>query len=452
VNNAAPSEPLAPVHRHAAGIDLGATLHFVAVPEGRDEVSVRSFGTYTADLEGLADWLQQCGITTVAMESTGVYWVPLYEVLARRGLEVLLAEPSQLKKVPGRKSDVLDCQWIQRLHSFGLLRGSFRPADAIVVLRSYLRQREMLVQYAAAHVQHMQKALEQMNVKLTEAVSDITGATGQRIIDAILAGNRDPAALAKLRDVRCKKDEATLAFALQGNWREEHLFSLQQAVELHRVYLQKVTELDQQIEACLKTFADQSQGQPLPERPKDRRRQKRSKHEPTFDTRGLVFQMAGVDLTTIDGIGPHAALQIISEIGTDMSCWETDKHFCSWLSLCPGVNKTGGRRKSRSGKTRPSANRAAKTFRICAQSLLQADCALGAFGRRLRSRLGAPKAVTAVAHKLSKIVYGMLKHGKPYVDQGTEYYEARYRQRVVDNLQRRAKQLGFELTPTSPSP
>jgi transposase len=368
-------------------------------------------------------------------------------LLEQRGFEVVLVEPSQIKMVPGRKSDVLDCQWIQRLHSFGLLRASFRPADAIVVLRSYLRQRDMLVRYAAAHVQHMQKAMEQMNLKLTKVLSDITGLTGQRIIEAILNGRRDPAALAKLRDERCQHDEATIALALQGNWRDEHLFALRQAVALYQVYLQKLTELDEQIEACLKTFADQSKGKPLPARPRDRRRQKRGKHEPRFDTRALMHQMTGVDLTIIDGIGPHATLQLISEIGTDMSPWETEKHFCSWLTLCPGVNKTGGRKKSRSGKTRPSANRAARVLRVCAQSLLRANCALGAFGRRIKGRLGAPKAVTAVAHKLAKIVYGMLKYGKPYVDQGVEYYETRYRERTLTNLRRRAAGLGFALQP-----
>jgi len=447
VNHAAMPEPLVPVHRHAAGIDLGATVHFVAVPEGRDKECVRSFGTYTADLEALADWLAECRVATVAMESTGVYWVPLYELLEQRGFEVVLVEPSQIKKVPGRKSDVLDCQWIQRLHSFGLLRASFRPADAIVVLRSYLRQRDMLVRYAAAHVQHMQKAMEQMNLKLPEVLSDITGLTGQRIIEAILAGRRDPVALAKLRDERCRHDEATIALALQGNWRDEHLFALRQAVELYQVYLQKLTELDEQIEACLKTFADQSKGKTLPARPRNRRRQKRGKHEPKFDTRALMHQMTGVDLTIIDGIGPHAALQLVSEIGTDMNRWETEKHFCSWLTLCPGVNKTGGRKKSRGGKTRPSANRAARVLRVCAQSLLRANCALGAFGRRIKGRLGAPKAVTAVAHKLAKIVYGMLKYGKPYVDQGVEYYEARYHERLLTNLRRRAAGLGFALQP-----
>jgi transposase len=428
---------------HAAGIDVGATVHFVAVPEGADEVCVRSFGSFTADLEGLADWLTQCGVTTVAMESTGVYWIALYEVLERRGFAVLLAEPSQIQKVPGRKSDVLDCQWIQRLHSFGLLRASFRPADAIVVLRAYLRQRELLTRGAAQHTQHMQKALEQMNVKLTEVLSDVTGQTGQRIIDAILAGERDPAVLAQLRDPKCKRDVATITLALQGNWRDEHLFALRQAVELYRLYLQKIADVDEQIETYLATLADRSDPAPLPPLPKQKRQ--KGRQEPAFDVRAALYRLAGVDLSSIDGIGPYAALQIISEIGTDMSPWETEKHFCSWLALCPGVNKTGGRVKSKSGKTRPSANRVARVLRLCGQSLLRADCALGAFARRMRAKLGAPQAITAVAHKLAKIVYGMLKYGKAYVDRGAQYYDDQYRQRVVDQVRRRAEQLGLRL-------
>ncbi len=445
VSNAPSLRPsLEKMNPHASGIDVGARMHFVAVPEGRDQVSVRSFGSYTADLHALADWLEQCGVTTVAMESTGVYWIPLYELLESRGFEVLLAEPSQMKTTPGRKSDVLDCQWIQQLHTFGLLRASFRPADVMAVLRSYLRQREMLVEYASAHVQHMQKALEQMNVKLTEVIDDITGKTGMRIIEAILNGQRDPQHLAQLRDKRCKNDVATIALALEGNWREEHLFGLRQALHLYREYHRQLVVLDDQIESYLNTFDDQSR-QTLPPRPQGRR--KRGKHEPHFDTRQLLHRITGQDLTAIDGIGPHAALRLIAEIGTDMSPWETEKHFCSWLSLSPGVNKTGGRKKSKHGKTRPSANRAAAVLRLCGQSLLRSQTALGAFVRRIRAKHGTPKAITAVAHKLAKIIYGMLKYGKPYVDRGADYYEQQYRQRVLNSVRKRAQQLGFQLTP-----
>lgn len=431
------------VNLNAAGIDIGDGVHFVAIPEGRDAQSVRAFGSFTDDLEALADWLEHCRIDTVAMEATGVYWIPLFELLERRGFEVKLVEPSRLKNVPGRKTDVLDCQWIQQLHTFGLLRGSFRPEDQICELRSYMRQRETLVKLAGQHVQHMQKALVQMNVKLTNVISDITGLTGLCIIDAILAGQHDPEQLAKLRDERCKNDEATIARALQGNWREDHLFALQQAVELYRFSHQKLRELDTQIEAHLEKFAPRSEGRPL----EARRRHSRGRNEPRFDMRKYVYQMTGQDLTSIDGLDGYSALQLISEIGWDMSAWPTEKHFASWLCLCPGVNKTGGRRESKSGKTRRSSSRAATVLRMAAQSLLRVDCALGAFARRLRARLGAPKAITATAHKLAKIVYNLLKHGKQYVDRGTAYYEQQYRDQVLRNLRRRARQLGFQLVP-----
>jgi len=322
----------------AAGIDIGATEHFVAVPAGRCENTVRSFGTFTADLKGLAEWLLSCGIKTVAMESTGVYWIPVFEILEARGLEVKLVQPSKIRNAPGRKTDVLDCQWIQQLHSYGLLEGSFRPDEQINILRSYMRQRDRFVRQAADHVRHMQKALMQMNVQLHHVLSDITGLTGMLIIDAILAGERDPERLAKLRDHRCHKDEATIALALQGHWREDHVFELRQAVEMFHFIEQSLAALDQRIEAHLKTFDDKSAGEQLPARPRQR---KHSSHEPTFDMRNLLYRVAGVDLTQIDGVGGHLALGLISEIGTDMSKWPTDKHFASWLTLCPSNHTTG---------------------------------------------------------------------------------------------------------------
>lgn len=447
VDNAPPTiEHLEQVNHDAAGIDIAANVHFVAVPEGRDpENSVRSFGAFTADLEGLAQWLAQCKIKTVAMESTGVYWIPLFELLERRGFEVILCEPSQIKKFR-RKTDVLDCQWIQTLHTFGLLRGSFRPEDRVIVLRSYMRQREMLTNHAAQHIQHMQKALELMNLKLTEVISDICGVTGFNIIDAILAGERDPAKLAAFRHGLCKNDEATIELALQGNWRDEHLFALRQAVELYRFYHQKMIEIDQQIEAYLHQFEDCSKGQTLKAKPKTKQRSK-SKNEPQFDMRAILHRMTGQDLTEIDGIGDHAALQIISEIGTDMSQWPTEKHFVSWLCLCPELKKSGGRKqKKRNSKTQSSTNRVARVLRVCAQTLFRSkECALGAFARRMRARDGAPSAVTAVARKLAIIIYCMLKEGRPYVDRGVEHYDAQYRERQIANLYRRAHQLGIDL-------
>ncbi len=432
---------LSRVNLNAAGIDIGSTQHYVAIPDDRDETNVRCFATFTSDLIALAEWLNESGIETVAMESTGVYWIPVFELLEAEGFEVKLVEPGKLKGVPGRKTDVLDCQWIQQLHTYGLLSGSFHPESAICVLRSYMRQRSMLVSHASQHVQHMQKALMQMNVQLHHVIADITGSTGLRIIDAILSGIRDPQQLAMLRDARCKNDESTIALALEGNWRDDHLFALQQAVDLYRFYHSKLTEVDQKLENHLGTFADVSDGQALPKlKPR-----KAGSNAPEFDMRNLLYRMSGVDLTSIDGISGQSALELISEIGMDMNRWATEKHFTSWLCLCPGSKKTGG--KLISGRTRSSANRAASTLRMAAFSLARSNCALGAFFRRIRARLGSPKAITATAHKLAKIVYNMLKYGKEYVDVGLDYYEKQYRTRVLRSLEKRAAELNLRLIP-----
>jgi transposase len=438
------------VHLNAAGIDIGAGSHYVAVPPGRDPegCDVREFGAFTADLDALAAWLRRCGIETVAMESTGVYWIPLFELLAARGFAVNLVDPRQLKNVPGRKSDVLDCQWIQQLHTFGLLAAAFRPEDQICVLRSYLRQRAMLVTYAAHHIQHIQKALEQMNVKLARVVSDVTGVTGLRIIRAILDGERNPRVLARLRDRRCQHDAATIARSLEGTWRPEHLFALRQAVELLDFYQQQIAACDRELEANLGRFNAKTDGQPLPARP---RTSKPSRTTPTFDVRNHLYRLTGVDLTQLDGIDAHTALKVVGEIGLDMSRWPSEKHFASWLSLAPGTKVSGG--KQLSGRTPPSANRAAVALRLAAQSLARSKSALGAFFRRLKARLGAPKAITATAHKLARLIYRMLRFGTAYVDRGQESYERRYRTRVVATLRRRAHELGYTLTTTAdPTP
>lgn len=440
------AQPLPPelqqVHLNAAGIDVGSEFHFVAVPPGRDQQPVRRFEAFTADLQALADWLRQCGVETVVMESTGVYWIPLFELLESRDFEVLLVDPRRLKSVPGRKSDVVDCQWLQQLHTFGLLAGAFRPAEDIAVLRSFLRQRAMLVAYAAQHIQHMQKALHQMNVKLDKVISDITGATGMAIIDAILGGERDPATLAKLRDPRCQNSEQTIARALLGNWRKEHLFALQQAVTLFRTYEAQMAECDRQIEAHVASMPDNSAGQPPARR---KRRSRRHRTEPTFDATQAAHRISGVDLTRIDGIDGHTALKLISEIGTDMSRWKTAKHFTSWLGLCPGTRRSGG--KERSTRTKPCANRAAAALRLAANGLHRSQTALGAFLRRMKARLGASQAITATAHKLARLVYLALQHGITYVDKGAEWYEQQFRTRLLKSLEKRAKQLGYTLVP-----
>jgi len=424
------------LNQHAAGIDVGSRSHFVAVPEGADEQPVREFSTFTDDLERLAEWLISCGVTTVAMESTGIYWIPVFEILEHHGLEVRLVNARHVKNVPGRKSDVLDCQWLQQLHTYGLLRGAFRPADQVCTLRAYVRQRATLVRSASSHIQRMQKALAQMNLQLHNVVTDITGVTGMAIIKAILAGERNPKHLAGLRDKRCKNNEETIARSLHGNYRPEHLFSLQQAVELYEFYLQKIADCDQQILAQLKQFDSPDDSDPDSKPP-------RSMEE-------ALQRMSGTDLSSINGISTNTALKIIAEIGIDMSRWKTVKHFVSWLGLCPGSKISGG--KVLSSATKPVANRAAAALRMAAMTLFNSKSALGAYFRRQRSRLGAPKAITATAHKLARLVYYMLKHGADYVDAGQEQYEQRYQARIIQNLKRKAQEMGYKLVSIQEEP
>jgi len=427
----------------AAGIDIHDGVHWVAVPSECDPQPIRAFATFTADLEALADWLTACGIDTVAMESTGVYWIPLYELLERRSFRVFLVDARTIAKVPGRpKTDIHDCQWIQRLHSYGLLGKAFRPKDDIVVLRGFVRQRQTLISYASQHIQHMQKALVEMNIKLTLVVSDIVGKTGMAIIKAILAGDRDPVKLAELRDGRCKHTEEEIAKALVGNWREEHLLALKQAVELYEFYHCKITECDQAIDKYLSRLPNRTGEKPLDPGP---RKQKNKDNEPMFDARKRLYEMMGVDLTAIDGISVSVALTIASEIGHDVSAFRNEKAFANWLGLAPNHRITGG--KIKSNKTRPGANRIATGLRMAAASLLRTPTAMGAFGRRIRSRLGSPKAITAIAHKLAKVVYRMLKNGEAYVKRGAEEYEAQFQERRMAALKRTAASMGFRLEP-----
>ena len=428
------------INLNAAGIDIGSEFHYVAVAPGRDkeDQDVRSFGTFTSDLYALANWLKACNIDSIAMESTGVYWIPLFEILESQGFDVKLVNPRSIKNVPGRKTDVVDCQWIQQLHSYGLLQGSFRPDDQVCILRSYLRQRSTLVSDASQYIQRMQKSLEQMNIKLNQVIRDITGATGMAIIRAILDGERNPKKLAKLRNSRCKNSAATIAKSLHGNWRKEHLFSLEQSVEAFNFYQKQIAVCDQKIEQHLALFDDRSNGRPFK---KSRRLTGRNKL--TFDARTHLYQMTGVDLTSIEGLDTLSALQITSEIGLDMSHWRTEKHFASWLGLSPGSKISGG--KVLSSKTKKCANRAAHYLRLAAYSLHRSNSAIGAFYRRKKAQLGPAKAITATAHKLARIIYNMLKYGTAYEKKGQDHYEERYRQRVIQNLKRRAKQFGCQL-------
>lgn len=436
---------LSVIQENAAGIDVGATFHVVAVPPDRSAEPVRSFPSFTGDLERLADWLHEVGITTVAMESTGVYWIPVYELLEARGLEVLLVNAQHVKTVPGRKTDVNDAQWLQQLHSYGLLRGSFRPREEIAALRAYVRQRDSLTQNAAAHIQHMQKALMQMNVQLHHVLSDITGQTGLAIIRAIVAGERDPTVLAGLRNRRCKASLATIQAALTGNYRPEHVFALQQALELYDVYQDKIRACDAAIEQALRCLTE---NQPEPDEPLPPTRAKKARGQ-GFDLRAALHAMVGVDLTQINGLGAESVLQLIAECGDDMSRWPTAKHFTSWLTLSPANKISGG--KILSAKTRRSSNRAATIFRLAAVSAGRTASALGAFYRRLGARIGKAKAVTATARKIATLFYNLLRHGASYQDPGADFYEERYREKVVRNLERKAHTLGYELV-QSPAP
>jgi transposase len=433
--------PVSIVHPDAAGIDIGSERHFVAVPADRDPRPVREFRSFTADLERLADWLTQCRVRTVAMESTGVYWIPVFELLERRGFEVRLVDARHVHHVPGRKSDVLDCQWIQQLHSYGLLRGSFRPEASIATLRSYLRQRERLVQMAVTHVQHMQKAFTQMNIQLHHVISDLTGKTGMRIVRALVAGEYDPEALAEHRDPRCRASRQEIAASLRGHYRAEHLFAVRQALELYDVCQQKIADCDREIEQRLEELTKQTVvPKPLP----PTRPRKAQGNEPLFEIRDPLFRLTGgIDLTQIEGIGPYSALRLISEIGTDMSRWPSEQHFCAWLRLAPGTQISGGRRLDR--RTPRGAPRAATLLRQAATTLRRTQTALGAFYRRVAARSGAGKAVVATAHKLARIIYALLQSGGTYQPLPASHYEARFRERTLRSLQRRARSLGYVL-------
>ena len=435
------------IQPNAAGIDCGSAEHYVAVPADRDATPVRSFPTVTAELHRLADWLAACGVTTVAMESTGVYWIPVYEILEDRGFDVVLVNAHHVKNVPGRKSDVVDCQWLQELHSVGLLRGSFRPTAAIAALRAYLRHRETLVQSAATHVQRMQKALVQMNLQLPTVISDITGVTGLRIVRDIVAGQTDPHALAQHRDSRCRASEAEITAALTGHYRPEHLFVLQQNLELFDTYQRQMAACDAAIEAHVLTLAVQAPAAASPLPAPRTRKTSYDKNEPRFDIRTPLHQLTGVDLTQLDAIGPYSALRLLAEIGTDMSRWPTEKHFTSWLTLAPHNKISGGRLLS--SKTQPSANRAAGVLRMAAMTLGRTETALGAFYRRLAYRVGKAKAITATARKLAILVYRTLKDGLVYHDPGAAAYDAQHRQRVIRRLRQRAANLGLALVDRS---
>jgi transposase len=437
------SQPV--IHPHAAGIDVGAHSLYVAVPSDSDPEPVRTFATFTEDLHTLADWLVSCGIQTVAMESTGVYWIPIFQILEARGIEVCLVNARHVKNVPGRKTDVSDCQWLQYLHSVGLLRASFRPPAQVCALRSLWRHRDTLIRCAAAHVQHMQKALTQMNIQLHHVISDLTGRTGLAIVDAILAGERDPQKLAALRNARIKADAATIVKSLCGDWKEEHLFTLGQARAIYAHYQQMVSECDTQIASHLRRFESRVDlaKEPLPPRTTVHVRPRCN--EPAFDLRGELYRILGVDLTQVPGFQSPTIHTCFSELGATLDRFPSSNHFGSWLGLCPDNRITGGR--VLSAATRDVKSRTAYALRMAAQSLGRSQSALGDYFRRMKARLGAPKAITAAAHKLARILYHLIKHRCPYDESVFAKAEALHQRRREKHLRKQAALLGFQLTP-----
>jgi transposase len=434
-------------HRHAAGIDVGDASHWVCVectPDGSD--TVREFPAHTPGLRQLVAWLLACGVTTVALEASGVYGHVLFLTLLEAGFLVLMTAPHFTRQIQGRpKTDRRDCQWIQRLHKHGLLPAVFQPDEATHTLRDYVRQRANLVRLSGQHIQRMQKALELMNLKLTKVLGDITGVTGLKILRAILAGQRDPHALAKLRDRRCRHTAQEIAQALDGRYRPEHVMELRLSLRLWEKYQEAIRDLDTVIALQLKSMHKQTSLPPLPPRTRQRGRKP---HDPHFNVREALYYATGVDLTAIEGIDEVHALTLLSELGMDYSKWPTLKQFTSWLGLCPNWKKTGG--KVKSSRTRRGKNRAAGALRLAAWSLMRSQSALGAYLRRQRSRLGAPKAITATAHKLARIVYHLVRYGVAYVQETEAAYAEQVRQRLEKQLRRRAQELGYALTKIAP--
>ena len=430
------------VNPRAAGIDIGAREHWVAVPPSLSEDPVRSFSALTPGLRALVDWLVNCGITTVVMEATGVYWVPLYEMLEARGLEVALVNARHVRMVPGRKSDVLDCQWLLKLHTFGLLRGSFRPTAEIVELRGYLRQRDRLVEGAAVHVQHMHKALTLMNVQLHTVLSDLTGDTGMAIIRDLVAGQRDPVQLARHRNWRCHASQATIAASLQGNFQREHMLSLTQALALYDLHQQLIADCDAATQRLLQELTQRV----TVVRPKlGSSPKRRHKRDPQVDFRTPAYTLTGVDLTAVPGIAAYSAVCLLAEIGTDMSRWASASEFASWLRLAPRANITGGR--VTDARTMPGISRAAELLRTAAVCASKTNTAIGAFYRRMTLRHSSGHAVVATAHKLARIIYSMLKHGTAFNPIDEAAYNEQQRQRSITRLQRHAIGIGMTLVP-----
>jgi transposase len=446
------------VNPHGAGIDIGNESHYVAVPPGRDEQPIREFGSWTADLERMAQWLKSCGVKTVVMQSTGVYWMAGYDVLQAHGFEVHLVDARGTKNLPGRKSDVQECQWLLKLHTYGLLRSCFLPPEPIRRLRTVWRLRDQHVKEAGRAVQHMQRALTEMNVQLHNAISDLSGVTGQAIVRAILAGERHPARLAALRDRRIQASPEELVQSLRGNWKEDALFELQQAVEAYDFYGRQVARCDEQLRQYLAALPSheqvaeskvgaakdkaKAQGQQV-----RRKMPRRKGNEPPFDVESEQRRLLGVDATTIDGINVMIIQTVLAEVGSDLTAWETERHWSSWLNLAPKKDVSGRRviRHTRERRT----NRVGNAFRLAAQSLIRSRSYLGARFRYLRAKLGAIKAVKAMARILACLFYRLLTRGQVWIDRGTAEFERRRQDREFGTLQRKARELGMKLVPAA---
>jgi transposase len=435
------------LNANAAGIDIGLEEMWVSVRADRDPEPLRPFGMNTPDLLAAAEWLKACGVETVAMESTSVYWIPLYEILEARGFQVYLVNARHAKNLPGRKKDETDAQWLRRLHTFGLLNNSFRPDGEMCAVRAYWRHRADLIEHRAAHIQHMQKALHQMNVRLSPTVKDITGVTGMAIIRAILAGERDPVQLAALRNPCCAQPESEFVKALTGHYRDEHVFALKQALALYDAYTQQIRECDQELERKFSALKPVHDDEDLPPLDPTDKRNTHSKNAPGYDGRSLLYQLLGIDLVAVHGLNEVTAQIIVSEIGTDMRRWADEKHFCSWLGLAPHTDISGGKvLRSRTLKTH---NRAGQAFRMAAQAVGRTETAYGAFFRRMRAMHGPQKAIVATAHKIARAVYLMLRDHQPFRDVSAEQYHQRDREREIARLQKKATKLGFTLAPAT---
>lgn len=432
------------VRPHAAGIDLGSQEHYVAVPPELNQ-PVRKFDCTTWGLRQMAAWLIECGVKTVAMEATGVYWVPVIEVLEQHGLEASLVDARQTRNVSGRKSDEIDCEWIRKLHSYGLLSPAFRPDKSMVVLRNLWRHRDGLVRACAEQIQLMHKSLEQMNVQLHKVLSDVSGRSGMAIIRAILAGERDGDKLAALCHAGVKRSRCEVVQALEGNYRSEHIFTLRQAVEAYDFTQRQLEACDRVIEAEMATLPSR-QASPAPQA-RATSKGRRRKNQPYFDLRSELQRVTGLDLTAVEGLDAVTVFTVISETGTDMTRFPSEKNFASWVHLSPNHKITGGRVHSR--RVRPGTNRAGQALRVAAQSLHHSKSALGAFYRRMKARLGPQKAIVATAHKLAILIYRLLKYGETYVTQSEARYLELTRQRTVNQLTRKARQLGFQLVNTA---